>query len=239
MAQAMVEKGGGGSVAGPREHAAMRKETVRQVARLCAAAAITAPKSGGQLLLRGARPFLETVIVDERETLASLAAWMRRRAQERQEAIWLRDAEVAERVDAVLFIGLKDAYPPNYDCGACGFATCVEFLRATAVQRRASARLEFEGPLCTLRAVDLGVAVGSAAKSAALYSIDARCQTRIAVAARHLGVIESQLAVALSLSLTHKSIGFDLPLPELQLDQPAPTPTGVLPVGAPGHRCER
>jgi len=40
------------------------------------------------------------------------------------------DAEVAEAVDAVLFVGLADWYPPNYDCGACGYATCAEFLVA-------------------------------------------------------------------------------------------------------------
>ena len=44
-------------------------ELIRSVARLCAAAAVTAPKSGGQLFLRGKPLFIETVFVDERETL--------------------------------------------------------------------------------------------------------------------------------------------------------------------------
>ena len=42
----------------------LRADTVRQVAKLMAAAAVTAPKSGGQLFLQGKHLFIETVIVD-------------------------------------------------------------------------------------------------------------------------------------------------------------------------------
>jgi hypothetical protein len=91
---------------------------VRQVATLMAAAAITAPKSGGQLFLAGKPAFLETVIIDDPATRTELAGWLRARGKERREAIWFRDAEVAEAVDAILFIGLApNWYPPNYDCG--------------------------------------------------------------------------------------------------------------------------
>ena len=110
-------------------------EVVRTVARMCAAAAVTAPKSGGQLFLRGKPLFIETVFVDDRETLLRLAGWMRQRGKERRQAIWLRDAALAERLDGVLFIGLKDWYPPIYDCGACGYATCAEFIEATRQRR--------------------------------------------------------------------------------------------------------
>jgi uncharacterized ferredoxin-like protein len=73
------------------------------------------------------------------------------RAKERRETIWLRDAEVAEAVDTILFIGIADWYPPNYDCGACGYATCAEFLHATEPLRDDAAELEFAGPTCNLR----------------------------------------------------------------------------------------
>ena len=85
-------------------------EVIRSVGRLCAAAAVTAPKSGGQLFLRGKPLFIETVLVDDHETLLRLGGWMRRRGRERRQAIWLRDAALAERLDGVLFIGLKDWY---------------------------------------------------------------------------------------------------------------------------------
>lgn len=44
-----------------------------------AAAAITAPKSGGQLFLAGKHLFIESVIVDDGDTLHELAEWMRAR----------------------------------------------------------------------------------------------------------------------------------------------------------------
>jgi uncharacterized ferredoxin-like protein len=212
----------------------LRADTVRQVAKLMAASAITAPKSGGQLFLAGKHTFIETVIVDDRETLGKLAEWMRARGKERRETIWFRDAEVADAIDAVLFVGLNDWYPPNYDCGACGYATCAEFIHETTELRRESEELEFLGPQCNLRDIDLGIAVGSAAKTAAIHSIDARCQTRVAVAARKLGVIRADIAVALSLSLTHKAIGFDRRLPEVDFDTLDYAPTHTLPVGVEG-----
>jgi uncharacterized ferredoxin-like protein len=53
-----------------------------------------------------------------------------------------------------------------------------------------------------------------------LNNIDTRCQTRIAAAARHLGVIEADLAVALAMSVTHKNIFFDKKMPEVNFDAP-------------------
>jgi uncharacterized ferredoxin-like protein len=92
----------------------LRVSTVRQVAQLMAAAAITAPKSGGQLFLPGKPGFIETVITDDPEVRFSLAGWMRARGAERRERIWFRDAEAAEAVDAILFVGLLPGwYPPS------------------------------------------------------------------------------------------------------------------------------
>jgi hypothetical protein len=107
--------------------------------------------------------------------------------------------------------------------------------------------LEFAGPQCNLRDIDLGIAVGSAAKTAALLSVDCRCQTRIAVAARKLGIIKADVAVALSLSLTHKNIDFDRQMPPVDFDAldlpathtlPVAAPTGVL-QGEGRHRQQR
>ena len=94
--------------------------------------------------------------------------------------------------------------------------------------------LEITGPVCNLRDVDLGIAVGSAAKTAALHSIDCRCQTRAATAARKLGLIQADHAVALSLSMTHKAVGFDRPMPEADFDTLDLPPTGTQPVGISG-----
>src|SRR5207248_5201877 len=216
------------------DYDSLRADTVRQVAKLMAASAITAPKSGGMLFIQGKHLFVETVVVDDRPTLDRLSAWMRARGKERRETIWFRDADVADAIDAVLFVGLADWYPPNYDCGACGYATCAEFLHETKQLRDDSSELEFTGPTCNLRDIDLGIAVGLAAKTAALHSIDCRCQTRAVVAARKLRVITAHVGVALSLSMTHKAIGFDRRMPELDFDAVDLPPTNTLPVGVEG-----
>ena len=202
------------------EQSEMFMDALRNVAKLCAVAAMTAPKSGGQLFLKGSKPFIETVIVEERDTLKHLADWLRARGTRLKDPIWFRDADTTEKLDLVLFIGLAKWYPPVYDCGACGYATCAEFLRAAPkYQTEGSEDWEFPGPICQLRCVDLGIAVGSAAKIASLNNIDARCQTRIAAAARHLGVIQADLAVALSMSVSHKNIFFDKKMPEVKFDE--------------------
>jgi len=195
-------------------------EALRHVAQLCAVAAMTAPKSGGQLFLKGSKPFIETVVVEDQETLSRLAGWLRERGNKLKDAIWFRDADTTEKLDLVLFIGLAKWYPPVYDCGACGYATCAEFLRARERHHTEGFKdWEFPGPICQLRCVDLGIAVGSAAKVASLHNIDCRCQTRIASAARHLGIIQADLAVALSMSVSHKNIFFDKKMPEVRFDE--------------------
>jgi len=63
--------------------------------------------------------------------------------------------------------------------------------------------------------------------------VDARCQTRVAVAARKLGLIDADLAVALSLFLTHKAITFDRRMPDIDYDALTLASTGTLPSGCP------
>ncbi len=194
----------------------MFMDVLRSIAKLCAVAAMTAPKSGGQLFLKGAKPFIETVIVEDKTMLKQLADWLREQGQQHKEAIWFRDADMAEKLDLVLFIGLEDWYPPQYDCGACGYGTCAEFLQAKPKHKTGTSQgWQFDGPICQLRCIDLGIAVGSAAKIASLNNIDTRCQTRIAAAARHLGIIKADVAVALSMSVTHKNIFFDKKMPDV------------------------
>jgi hypothetical protein len=85
-----------------------------------------------------------------------------------------------------------------------------------------------------LRDIDLGIAVGSAARTAGIHAIGCRCQTRVAVAARKLDLITAEVAVALSLSVSHKAIGFDRHMPEIDFDAMSPPGTGTLPVGVSG-----
>src|SRR5881409_69508 len=119
----------------------MFTEVVAHVAKMCAVSAMTAPKSGGQLFLKGTKPFIETTIVQDKETLHRLAEWLRARGTKLKNPIFFRDADTTEKVDLILFIGLEKWYPPMYDCGACGYGTCNEFLRASPAHHTG----EYEG----------------------------------------------------------------------------------------------
>src|SRR2546422_11234919 len=106
-----------------------------------------------------------------------------------------------------------------YTCCDCCSGTCNEFLRESPAHHTAeSTDCEYLEPICQLRCNDLGIAVGSAAKLASMNNVDTRCQTRVAAAARHLGIIHSDLAVALSMSVSHKSIFFDKKIPQIDFE---------------------
>jgi hypothetical protein len=90
---------------------------VRQVATLMAAAAITAPKSGGQLFLAGKPAFLETMIIDDPTTRAELAGWLRARGKERRDhsrsTARLRPMRGLKRFRSAALIALGHAFVQN------------------------------------------------------------------------------------------------------------------------------
>ena len=91
------------------------------------------------------------------------------------------------------------------NCGACGL-NCEEL---TAKSRHPRPDAHFAGPLCSFKAMDLGIALGSAAKMAAILGVDNRLMYSIGVAARQEGVIEGDCVIAMPMSLKGKNIYFD------------------------------
>ncbi|MCJ7562246.1 MAG: DUF2148 domain-containing protein, partial [Thermoplasmata archaeon] len=88
------------------------------------------------------------------------------------------------------------------DCGACGYAGCAEFNEATH-------KGDFLGPNCAVRSLDLGIALGSAAKTASDHNVDNRIMYRVGVSAGRLGLSQSNIVHGIPLSATGKSIFFD------------------------------
>src|SRR5213593_980548 len=90
----------------------MFTEVVANVAKMCAVSAMTAPKSGGQLFLKGSKPFIETTIVQDKETLHRLAEWLRARGTKLKNPIFFRDADTTEKEkDRVLEFGPSRSEP--------------------------------------------------------------------------------------------------------------------------------
>lgn len=176
------------------------KDVSIHVAGLMAAAARTAPKAGG-------KDVLEIVVISEPEDLRAIAERMRSHAPDStNESFWLRDAANIEQAHALLLVGLKQAVAAGYDCGACGFSTCKEFL---AGRKAADTHLGYTGPHCAMRMMDIGVALSSAAKTASLLNVDCRVQQRVGAAARALGFILAEVAMGIPLGVYGKSPFFD------------------------------
>lgn len=168
---------------------------IHTVAELMALAARTAPKSAGQ-------DYIVVEIVEDPATLQRLADDMVRYGQETGKKNFDRDGENVRRSAAVVLIGLKEAKTLGLNCGACGFAKC---LQPNTFEG------EFRGPNCALRLLDMGIALGSAVKIASLLNVDNRIMYRIGVCARRLGLIDADFVMGIPLSATGKSIYFDRP----------------------------
>ena len=164
------------------------------VAGIMALSARTAPKATGKDFVG-----IKVVEGEERNRLADA---MVQYGEESGKKNWDRDGENVRRSDAVLLISLDQPQAAGLNCGACGFKTCAELPKPQE-------GLEFAGPLCAWRLMDLGIALGSAAKTASILNADNRIMYRVGVAARKLGLIEGEVVAGIPISATGKSIYFD------------------------------
>lgn len=167
---------------------------VQIAAELMAVSARTAPKGGGI-------DYIETQII-EGEQIKELADAMLAYGEKSGKPNFDRDGRNVARSEAVLLISLKDSKATGMNCGACGFAGCKDLPEHKAGS-------EFDGPLCPWRVLDMGIAAGSAVKTASILNIDNRIMYRVGVCARQLGMIDGELVLGIPLSATGKSIYFD------------------------------
>lgn len=172
------------------------KDTVKFVGDLMAVAARTAPKAAGQ-------DFIEVQVLSDSERI-TLGNDMIQVGKERGIHGFERDGKNVLDSDAVLLIGLLPHKGAGLNCGACGFASCAEFN-----EKHHSG--DFDGPNCALRLLDLGIALGSAAKVASELNVDSRVMYRIGVSAKRLKIGKSSILHGIPLSATGKSIFFDRP----------------------------
>ncbi len=155
-----------------------------------AISAKTAPKSRGADSVR-----IAVVTGSDKEKLAEL---MHRIGHLTGDEHWHRDAANVTQADAVLLLGIKRNETLGANCGACGYSTCSEMLKAGK-----------NGPFCAFKLLDLGVAAGSAAKTASLLNLDTRIMFRAGTAAKELNLIDADYLLGIPVSATEKNIFFD------------------------------
>jgi uncharacterized ferredoxin-like protein len=162
------------------------------VAELMALSARTAPKGRGD-------DFIVTEIV-EGDTLRGLSDKMIEYGERTGKALFDRDANNVIHSGVVLLIGIKNATALGLNCGACGEERCITTNTYDG---------EFTGPQCSLRMLDLGIAIGSAVKTASMLNADNRVMYRLGPVAREMGIIDADVVIGIPLSATGKSIYFD------------------------------
>lgn len=167
--------------------------SLQPVLDLMEIAARTAPKSGGKDFV--------VIKVLEGDDLKRLADAMIQYGEKTKKRNFDRDARNVAASPAVMLIGIKDAKSVDLNCGACGFDLCSD--------RIAAEHSEFNGPQCAFRLLDLGIALGSAVKTASLLNVDNRIMYRAGVVARALGLIDADVVMGIPLSVTGKNIFFD------------------------------
>jgi uncharacterized ferredoxin-like protein len=165
---------------------------LKTVAELMAIAARTAPKAAGQ----------DYVVVEiiEGDTVRELAEAMIRYGERTGKKNFDRDGANVGDSAAVVLIGLKDGKAVGLNCGACGFDTCLKPNTHDGT---------FAGPQCAYRLLDMGIALGSAVKTAGLLNVDNRIMYRAGAVAREMGLIDADFVMGIPLSATGKSIYFD------------------------------
>lgn len=146
--------------------------------RACAQAARTAPKT------RGMDGLVTCVVTGEDKD--RLAAHMRELAGRLDYAFFARDADNVDYADAVVLFGMEEQRRGlNGGCQYCHFAD-----RADCAEKNG---------LCAWDAMDVGIAIGSAAAAAADARVDNRVMFSVGRAARSLGLLGASVTLVLGL----------------------------------------
>ena len=170
---------------------------VMEIAKLMVVSARTAPKAGG-------RDDILTAVVHGPE-IGDVADDMEKIGTERNTEAWGQQAQNVRGADAIVLIGVRGTKRYITNCGACGYASCEEFDLAEKKRRQ-----DFDGPNCNFKVIDLGIAVGSAVKTASLLNADNRIFYRIGVVAKRLNYMpEASIIVGIPLSVKGKNPYFD------------------------------
>ena len=173
------------------------KEALLEAAEFMLIAARTAPKTAGI-------DDILTLIVygEEKDRIANK---MEEMAEERNSEGFRRDAKNVKDSEAVVLIGVRGSKSAGINCGACGFKDCAKFEKA-----KKKLGQDFVGSTCLFKALDLGIALGSAAKTASLLNVDNRIMYRIGTAALKLKMLpEATVVMGIPISAKGKNIYFD------------------------------
>ncbi len=170
------------------------KEALLELAKMILVSARTAPKSKGL-------DSIQTALLTGKEK-DNIAEKMRSYAASKGDN-WYRDAKNIEDSAVLVLIGVQGVPIDLINCGLCGFKTCEDLLEARKKSHGPS-------PCCAFKLMDLGIALGSGAKTSSIHNVDCRIMYRPGKAAKELGYMKDvDLVIVIPLSASGKNIYFD------------------------------
>lgn len=176
------------------------KDALLQAAKLMILSARTAPKSGGV-------DDIQTQLIHDNKQKNAIVKEMLKIAVERPNATkgFKRDAENVQSSEAIILIGVCGTKKFGMDCSGCGYKNCKEFGKAPKRFGQ-----DFVGPNCIFKLLDLGIALGSAVKTASLLNVDNRIMYRIGTAAKRLKHMpDASIIMGIPISAKGKNIYYD------------------------------
>jgi uncharacterized ferredoxin-like protein len=173
------------------------RDAILEAAKLMLVAARTAPKT------MGVDDILTLIVYGEEKDV--IANKMEEIAEERKIEGFKRDAKNVRDSEAVVLVGVRGSKSVGLNCGACGYENCKRFEEAEKKLGE-----DFIGSTCLFKALDLGIALGSAVKTASLLNVDNRIMYRVGTAALKLKMLpEATVIMGIPISAKGKSIYFD------------------------------
>ena len=179
----------------------VESDAVTSVAGLMALSARTAPKAVGLDAIH-----IEILTGKEQEKLANR---MIKLGKEIEMDFFRINGEQVKVSDATLLIGVEGQKVLGINCGGCGHATCAEMTKAA--QAGKNKKTLYKGPNCVMKITDLGIAVGSAVKTAAIHNVDNRIMFSAGVVALQMGLLKGcSVAYGIPLKASGKNIFWDM-----------------------------
>jgi uncharacterized ferredoxin-like protein len=175
-------------------------QAVMAVAGLMALSARTAPKG------RGVDEIVIKIVAGT--DLRDLSAEMNACGEENNIGFFARDGKSVASSDACVLIGVHGEVAAGINCGGCGYPACQDLVDARKDTQDHT--LPYTGPNCVIRITDLGIAVGSAVKTAQIHNVDNRVMYSAGVAARRMGWMDDcPVVYGIPIKASGKNIFFD------------------------------
>jgi uncharacterized ferredoxin-like protein len=169
-------------------------EAVMEAARLILVAVRTAPKAKG-------RDTVYSCILTGSDK-QKVADWLK--GQDDRPDFFKRDGNCIDAAQALVLIGVKGE-PVDLNCNGCGYKTCDAFRKTKKTQGK-----DYTGPNCAIKMIDLGIAIGSAVKTASILNVDNRVFYTAGTAAKHVGLLkDADVIIGIPLAAAGKNPFFD------------------------------